>query len=391
METAPFLDLSAPGFSTRSRAVVDARSTLWCAETPYGIAILRHREAGQLLRDKRLRQGSHNWPARHGLKGSFARFWSRSIIAQEGDSHRTLRMVATRALSDDFVDGLRPGFDRIASDLVGQIKPGREIEFMSQFSQVYAGQVICHLLDLPLDRWSQVALDASDLGLAMSVDCKSHEKRVNAACDRLMALADDLVKEARRNSSEGFVARLLEAFGDPAAIDLQTVLDLIVIVIFGGVDTTRAQLGFAINHFANAPQDWQALRDDPDKVAFAIEEIIRQNPTTTWATREAVESFIFKGREIPKGQTVHILVHASALDPSVREDPAFDISKRGKSHFGFGGGAHHCIGHHMARTDMRSALHALSRRFEVVRPAGTAEWLPDSGNTSALHLPVTFS
>ena len=109
--------MAAPGFSTRSQAVCDARAKSWCARTPYGLAVLRHREVGQLLRDRRLRQGSYAWPDINGLSGSFAEFWKRSIISREGEVHKTLRSLAVPSLSQDFVESLRPEFDRIADRL----------------------------------------------------------------------------------------------------------------------------------------------------------------------------------------------------------------------------------------------------------------------------------
>ena len=56
-----------------------------------------------------------------------------------------------------------------------------------------------------------------------------------------------------------------------------------------------------------------------------------------------------------------------------------------------GGGAHHCIGEHVARTDMGCALGALARTVAAFEYDGEAEWLPDSGNTSPVRLPVRCS
>ena len=83
----------------------------------------------------------------------------------------------------------------------------------------------------------------------------------------------------------------------------------------------------------------------------------------------------FEGQQIKQGQTLHMLVHSSARDPEICDDPNFDITARRKIHFGFGGGAHHCLGHLVARNDMASALSALAKNilsFEVL----DAEWLP---------------
>ena len=387
----PFLDLSKPGFSTKGPEVMAARRASWCARTPFGLAVLRHREAGQLLRDRRLRQGSYAWPDTMGLAGSFAAFWKRSVISQEGQVHKAQRRLAQAALSPEFIASLVPDFDRSARDLIAKLQARDSCEFIHDFTEPFAGRAIATLLGLPATQATAIARDAAALGLAMGLDCKAHEPVFNAACDRLTGLARDLIARARDGRDRGgFVARLVASARDAPVPD-QVLLDLVVISIFGGVDTTRAQLGFAMALFADHPDQWRMLRADPTLVPQAIEEVIRAWPTTTWSTREAVASFDFGGVRIGKGETLHMLVHATATDPRVAPDWRFDISARRKMHFGFGGGAHHCLGQLVARTDMACALDALAATFDTVGYAGTPEWLPDSGNTSPKRLPLTFT
>lgn len=388
MNEPPFLDTASPAFSTRSEAVHAARAASWCARTPYGIAVLRHREVGRLLRDRRLRQGSHGWPRHIGLKGPFAEFWIRSVIGREGEDHKRLRRLANDALSPDFVETLKPAFAEIAGDLTATL-PERA-EFQSSFAMPFAGQAIAALLAMPRGDWAEIAHDASDLGLAMGVEGKRHESRVNDACARLIDLAARLVARARAEGGGDYVARLTARFDACPDATERELLDMIVISIFGGVDTTRAQLGHVMSLFAERPEEWAKLRADPALAAAAVEESIRARPTTTWATREALESFTHEGVTIEKGETLHLFVHASARDPAVCADPAFRIDAERKVHFGFGGGAHHCLGAQMARADMAAALTALAARIESVSPDGEAAFLPDSGNTGPVRLPLRF-
>ena len=386
-----FLDFTAPGFSTRSAAVLAARATWWCAETPYGLAVLRHREVGLLLRDRRLRQGSHAWPALNGLTGPFADFWCRSVIAQEGAAHRRLRDLAVPSLSAENIAALEPAFDAIAADLADEVAAPGACEFMAAFAEPFAGQAICALLGMPRGDWPRIARDASDLGLAMGVDCGRNEPVFDAAYLRLEALARELVARARSGADcHSYVARLVARHAADEGLDERALLDMIVISIFGGVDTTRSQLGLAMALFIAHPDQWRALRADLSLVPNAVEEIIRARPTTTWVTREAIGDFTFGGVDIAEGTTLHLLVHASGTDPQTGTDGGFDITTRRKRHFGFGGGAHHCIGHLVARTDIAAALRALALRVESIAYDGVPEWLPDSGNTSALRLPLRF-
>ena len=368
---------------------MEARSESWCARTPFGLAVLRHRQAGQLLRDRRLRQGSHAWPDIIGISGRFAEFWKASLISIEGAEHRNLRRIAQAALSNDFVLSLEPAFRGIAADLADSLRDADAFEFVSSFSEPFAGRAITTLLALPDRDAHQVARDASTLGLAMGLDARSHEAAVNAACSRLSDLAAHLIDRARLGQDKiGYVARLVGEADAAGFTDGQALIDLVVISIFGGVDTTRAQLAFAAYLFAQHADQWRWLRQNPEMVPQAIEEVIRRYPTTTWATREALETFEHDGVEIRKGATIHVFVHATATDPATGADESFNIREPQKTHFGFGAGAHHCLGQFVARTDMAAALLELLERWQGITLVGQPKFLPDSGNTSPSRLVV---
>ena len=377
----PFLDLTAPDFSTRSGDVLAAREASWCARTPFGFAILRHREAGRLLRDRRFRQGSHAWPDTIGLSGSFAEFWKRSVISLEGEEHAALRKLAQTALAEEHIRALAPEFKSTAEELCDALRNAGPFDVIDSFTEPFAGRAITSLLGLPAEDAASLAADATCLGLAMGPRAREYETEFNAAVDRLTVLAERLIYDPPQNS---FVHRLLKE-GDATR---QALIDLTVIAIFGGVDTTRAQLAFAAHLFARHPDQWAWLRDHPDAVPAAIDEVIRTRPTTTWATREALEDVTLDDVTIAAGETLHILVHASATDPAIGHDGSFDIRVRRKPHFGFGGGAHHCLGHLVARTDMAAALQVWLQNWRSIELAAEPVFLPDSGNTSPLQMMI---
>ena len=129
----PYLDLSAPDFSMRSEAVTAAREKSWYARTNYGIAILRYAEAAKLIRDPRLRQGSHAWPAHNNATGSFADWWLRIMLNREGPDHQRLRRLAAPAFSPKIVKVLRPEFQALANELIDAFIDRGRCEFVSEF------------------------------------------------------------------------------------------------------------------------------------------------------------------------------------------------------------------------------------------------------------------
>jgi cytochrome P450 len=162
--------------------------------------------------------------------------------------------------------------------------------------------------------------------------------------------------------------------------------------MFGGFDTTRNQLGLGMQAFVDHPGQWRLLGQRPGLAPAAVEEVMRVSPTTTWVTREALADFTFDGLAIKAGTTIHLFCESAGTDPRGGYDLAFDITAAGRPpHLAFGGGAHYCLGHLVARADMSAALAVLARRLGEPRVSGDAVWLPCSGNTGPARLPLAFT
>ncbi len=80
-----------------------------------------------------------------------------------------------------------------------------------------------------------------------------------------------------------------------------------MLLIFGGYDTTRNQLGLAMQTFMAHPDQWRLLAERPELGKAAVEEVMRVNPTVRWVTREVLEDFEYEGVSLAAGTTVHLV------------------------------------------------------------------------------------
>jgi len=385
----PFLDPSNPGFSIQSDTVRRARDLSWWARTPYGVAVLRYEEMKEMINHPLLRQGSYRWPDHNRASGLWAQWWKRMMLNREGADHARLRKLGAPAFAPRLVAGMIPKFQELADELIRDFEDDGKCEFMSRFAEPYATRVVCSLVGVSHSQWHEFADLAVTMGLALGVTYARDEARVDAATERFFAIAEQIVAERRREPRDDFISALINANADKDALSDQELYDMIVLSIFGGIDTTRNQIGLAMAMFVEHPDQWALLGDNPHLARPAVEEVMRLRPTTTWVTREATEDFEFKGVEITKGTTIHLFSSAAASDPD-HFTPGFDITAKRKPHFGFGGGKHHCIGSQIARGDMTQALMLLAQRLKNPVYDGEPQWLPDSGNTGPITLPIAF-
>lgn len=394
----PYLDIAAPDFAMSSEAVRDARERSWVAKTNYGYGILRYAEVTELLKHPSLNQGSAKWPEHHGVhSGIFYDWWSKNLLVLEGEEHHRIRRLLNPAFSPTVARRLEPQFAEIAAELIDTVsakaQAGDPIDFVADFSEPFATRALCAMMGLPHEHWPFIADRANTVGFALSVTIKEDIERVDQAVQELYDFVDTLIAERKATPGEDVVSRLVQFSVDGDKLSDAELRNAIVLMLFGGMDTTRNQLGLVLQTYMRHPEQWEKLAANPAELAKpALEEALRVNPTTRWVTREANEDFEYQGLTLPQGTTVHLFTMSSGTDPAAYPDPDIDIEATDrKPHQTFGGGVHHCLGHYIARADMSVALPMLAQAFTNISCPGGDVWLPDSGNHGPLKLPITLT
>ena len=384
-------DLADPDFDVTSPAVHAARDESWYVETNWGWAVLRYAEVSALLRDRRFRQGNARWPAQNGIhSGLFSDWWQETLLSLEGENHARIRKLLMPAFRNKTIAAMRPRFEALAHELVDGFAPRGRVEFVSEFAEPYAARIICVLLGLSEESWPQVAHWADDLGASFSIDVGNQVPRIEAALEGLRAHLDEVITDRQVRPRDDLVSTLVQA-QEADGLSRHELGVALVFLAFAGMETTRNQLGLALQTLLQHPDQWRLLGTRPDLGGNAVEEVMRVNPTVTWVTREALEDVDFQGLHIPRGGIVQMLSHAAGTDPAAMPDPSFDITQVRPPHLGFGAGVHHCLGHFVARTDMAVALPLLAARMPDAEQDGPGRWLPVSGNTGALRFPIRFA
>ncbi|MBB6627367.1 cytochrome P450 [Nocardioides sp. KIGAM211] len=384
-------DLGDPTFDVTSAAVHAARDEDWYVETNWGWAVLRYAEVSALLRDRRFRQGNARWPAQNGIhSGLFSDWWQETLLSLEGEDHARIRRLLMPAFRNKTIAAMTPRFQALADELVDGFADRGRVEFVHEFAEPYAARIICLLLGLPDGDWPQVARWADDLGASFSIDVGNQVPRIEAALEGLRGHVDEVVADRQARPRDDLVSTLVQA-QEADGLSRHELGVALVFLAFAGMETTRNQLGLALQTLLAHPDQWRLLGERPELGGNAVEEVMRVNPTVTWVTREALEDVDFQGLHIPRGGIVQMLSHAAGTDPAAMPDPSFDITAQRPPHHGFGAGVHHCLGHFVARTDMAVALPLLARRMPDAEPDGPGAWLPVSGNTGPLRFPIRFT
>src|SRR5690606_22847696 len=123
-----------------------------------------------------------------------------------------------------------------------------------------------------------------------------------------------------------------------------------------GLDTVTNMLGMMFKHLAEHPADQQALRDDPDLIPNAVEELLRAYPIIV-SNRLVTREVEFHGVKMKPGDRVALGTMFAGRDEREFANPdAIDFRREKVNHITFAAGPHRCVGSHLARRELRIAL-----------------------------------
>lgn len=131
------------------------------------------------------------------------------------------------------------------------------------------------------------------------------------------------------------------------------------------LDTTIFATQAAIRLFAENPDQWDILRENPSLIPNAVNEVVRIESPIQNFSRVTNVDFAVGNVTLPAGSRVIMSYGAANRDPRKWERPdKFDIQRRAMDHVGFGHGEHQCIGNNLARMEIAALLTALVKRVE---------------------------
>ncbi|GGN22525.1 hypothetical protein FHR83_005572 [Actinoplanes campanulatus] len=391
----PFLNVVDPAFDFAAPEVLAAQDAGWFADSPLGPIVLRHAEAQEILRDRRLDHGGDGFLRRDGItSGPIYDWWVPMVVNHDGADHRRLRGIVGRAFTPRTVDGLRPFIRATAEALADEIAEAGETEFAGAFADRLPLAVMSELLGVPAADHDLFSTWSSDIGLIFALAAGGDTAaRVERAVVGLSGYIDTLIDERSKHPADDLISHMVAAWQVDATVTREELRNLLVTLVFGAHDNTSHQFSNAMVCFTDHPGQWTLLRDRPELADRAVIETMRWRPSAASVFRRATEDFTFHGLPVTTGTFMTIAVPTAQRDPRAYPGGrSFDITAvREAPLLQFGAGPHYCLGSALAHAQLREALPVLTRRFGPPVVAGEVSWRPPIGTQGPDRLPLRFA
>ncbi len=299
------------------------------------------------------------------------RFVQFSLLDSDGDVHHRLRRRLFGEFTTARIQALRDDIERHVDDLIDKVTGQGPFDFIEDFAAHVPGHIIGRLLGVPdadcaiLRTWSEnivqyFDIDRSDARKALA------EATTTEFYHYLLSLSDT----RRRAPKDDLISRLVAAW-DAGELSEDEYISTCMLILMAGHGSTIDVLGSGLHALLRFPGQMQRLRTDPALMATAVQEMFRFESPLPFFHRHAAEAVEINGFTIGKGVKVGLLYGCANHDEAAFPDAAnFDVSRQPNRHLAFGGGAHLCLGNHLARLDMDVIFTRLLARFGRIDLAG---------------------
>jgi cytochrome P450 len=211
-----------------------------------------------------------------------------------------------------------------------------------------------------------------------------------AAMMAVVGYFSELIEERRREPRDDMLSYVIRQEIDGEPIPAQDLLDFCLLMFMAGLDTVAAQIAFNFWHLASHDDDRRRLVAEPSLWPTAIEELLRYYSFVT-PSRKVVHDTEISGCPIAAGQMVHLPLVAANRDPREFEDADRVVIDRAVNrHIAFGAGPHRCLGAHLARQELLTAMTMWHERIPEYRLAPDTEVLEHGGQIGIARLDLVW-
>jgi len=300
--------------------------------------------------------------------------WRPPSIILEADPplHTRTRAVLTRILSPAAINILRDMFEREAESLIAQLVEQGEFDGVADLAEAYPLKVFPDAVGISEEGRENLL----PYGTMVFNSFGPRNDLFNKAMANAGPVRDWIMSRCSRAAlAPGGLGLQIFAAVDAGELTEDEAGMLVRSFLSAGIDTTVYGLGNALYCMARYPEQWRTLREKPNLIRGAFEEVLRFEAPVQTFFRTTTRPVEVAGVQLGEGEKVLLFLAAANRDPRRWDRPdTFDVTRRAAGHMTFGTGIHGCVGQAVARLETEAILTALASRVASLELTGEPEW-----------------
>jgi cytochrome P450 len=294
------------------------------------------------------------------------------LLTDDPPRHTQLRAIVNKAFTTRALKEMEIEVPVMVEALLDKLDASGPIDISEQFTIPLPVAIISQLLGIPFERkddfkrWSDALTGTSEAA--------NLEDRMPDVME-MASYFQSLIPGRRESPGDDLISKVVHAEVDGEGLNEMDIVGFTMLLLIAGNETTTNLLSNLLYYLADHPDTWTELRENPDLIDAASEEILRYDAPVHWVSRKATIDTELSGQTVKAGDTVYAILGSANRDSQHYQDAnSFRLDReRGSDHHTFGHGIHFCIGAPLGRLEARYALQGLLKRYQSVRHAEVAQ------------------
>ncbi len=292
-----------------------------------------------------------------------------SILVRDPPDHTRLRGLVSRAFTPRRIAAMEEHIRETAHALLDEVAGQDQFDLMSNLASLLPTVVIAEQIGVPTEdrdqfkRWSDEFVGVDEGAITPEIQQRSDEAAV-----KLYRYFSDQVEQRRREPTDDLISRLVAARDEEDQLTEHEMVSTLSLLLIAGNETTTNLIGNGLKALIEHPEQMELLRQRPELLENAVEELLRYDSPVQIDPRTTTEQVSVGDKLIEQDRLVMLLIGGANRDPEQFQDPdTLDIAREDAGSISFGRGMHFCLGAPLARLEGRIAFECLLERFDEIK------------------------
>lgn len=326
----------------------------------------------------------------------------KTMMEMDPPEHTRYRRLVNRGFTRRTVESYEQPIRSLAAEVVERALHNDHFDFVHEIAEELPMRMLGKLLGTSdehgrqLVTWGDALLGNTDPDFTdypvdlVDTDAFRMVPFRSPAAIEIFSFAQEQAEQRRRCPRDDIIGQLLEPAIDGVPLTDHEFNNFFTLLVAAGNDTTRYTITHGVWTMMNHPQLWQGLRDHPELMPKAVEEVLRTSAVTMHFRRTATADTELGGKQIRAGDKVAMWFNSANHDEEGFEHPfRFDMNRHKNDHMAFGrNGPHLCLGAWLARMEVRLVFEELMKRIDRLELAGDIAHLRSNFIAGIKRMPV---